>query len=409
MIKASDYCAKIFDGTHDTPKPTLDGEYLVTSKCLLDGKIDFSSAYKISKEDYDEVNKRSQVSQYDILFSMIGTIGNTYLEESPNINYAIKNIGVFSCRNREKAIFLYYYLQSPYAKKYIERGLDGAVQKFLSLEKMRNFPVPEFSESAYKAISELRRIDDKISTNNKIIETSEKLMREIYDYWFVQFDFPDENGRPYKSSGGEMIYDENLNREIPKEWTVEKLGDTCKCLLGGTPSRNKPEYWGGSINWINSGAVNEYRISSPSETITEEGLKHTSTYLMPRNTTVLAITGATLGQVSILNIEACANQSVIGVVETDNMPTEYIYPSVMLSLRKLLSNQTGAAQPHINKQDVSNMLLVVPPKSIMSRYYSIAHPVYDTILDLCMENKKLEELRDWLLPMLMNGQIKVGD
>lgn len=391
MIKASEYCAKIFDGTHDTPKPTQDGEYLVTSKCLLDGKIDFSSAYKISKEDYNEVNRRSQVSQYDILFSMIGTIGNTYLEESSDINYAIKNIGVFSCRNREKAIFLYYYLQSPYAKKYIERGLDGAVQKFLSLEKMRNFPVPEFSESAYKAISELRRIDDKISTNNKIIETSERLMREIYDYWFVQFDFPDENGHPYKSSGGEMVYNETIKREIPKGWGVTTLGELYDIYQPGILSAKQcdpdGEYEVHGSNGV-IGRYHEYNHEDSEIIISCRGDCGNIHRVMPKTW----ITG---------------NAMVIKPKTETNQSREYL--KNMLGTLGIKNISTGSVQGQITRTNLAPIKIVTPSESVLGRYAEIANPSSELIITTNLENRKLEELRDWLLPMLMNGQIKVSD
>lgn len=390
MIKASEYCVKIFDGTHDTPKSTQDGEYLVTSKCLLDGKIDFSSAYKISEDDYDEVNRRSQVSQYDILFSMIGTIGNTYLEESSDINYAIKNIGVFSCRNREKAIFLYYYLQSPYAKKYIERGLDGAVQKFLSLEKMRNFPVPEFSESAYKAISELRRIDDKISTNNKIIETSEKLMREIYDYWFVQFDFPDENGRPYKSSGGEMVYDEKLKREIPKGWRTLELGDIIKEAKKSSVQVNGARERAGSYPFFTSG---------------DEILDFDEYYVDGFN--IFLNTGGNADIKSYYGKSAYSTDT--WCISADKY--SYMLFIFLDSIKEQINNNcfAGSGLKHLQKNAFKKIKIVAPEDNLLRTFNDLAQSSYQAISSYKTENKKLASLRDWLLPMLMNGQIKVSD
>lgn len=410
MIKASEYCAKIFDGTHETPKPTQDGEYLVTSKCLLDGKIDFSSAYKISKEDYDEVNRRSQVSQYDILFSMIGTIGNTYLEESSDINYAIKNIGVFSCRNREKAIFLYYYLQSPYAKKYIERGLDGAVQKFLSLEKMRNFPVPEFSESAYKAISELRRIDDKISTNNKIIKTSEKLMREIYDYWFVQFDFPDENGRPYKSSGGEMVYNETLKREIPKGWRVQNLlkNDLCKDIKPGIDKFDGTKTYYATADVVNGemgvGTQIDYNNR---ESRANMQPKPNSIWFAKMKNSIKHIT--VMPASSDLLEKSVFSTGFFGLkCESETLPyvRNFIYSDYFEKVKDLNSN--GATMEAISNDGVRNVKLIIPDSVTLKKHSDITSVCLSQNDTLRKENAKLISLRDWLLPMLMNGQIVIS-
>ena len=207
-IKAIEYCESVFDGTHDTPKPTEDGMPLVTSKHIMQGELVLKDAYNISLKDYDDINKRSKISQWDILFSMIGTVGNTYIEKSNNINYAIKNIGVFSCKNEKKAKFLYYYLQSPYAKKIVSSYLNGAVQKFLPLGKLREFPILPYTDDKDNIVSLLSSIDEKIELNNKINSELENMAKTLYDYWFLQFDFPDENKRPYKSANGKMVYNE---------------------------------------------------------------------------------------------------------------------------------------------------------------------------------------------------------
>lgn len=198
-IKATEYCESVFDGTHDTPKPTEEGMPLVTSKHIMQGELVLKDAYNISLKDYTEINKRSKISQWDILFSMIGTVGNTYIEKSNNINYAIKNIGVFSCKDEKKAKFLYYYLQSPYAKRFISSYLNGAVQKFLPLGKLREFPILPYTDDKNNIVDLLSSIDEKIEINNKINIELENMAKTLYDYWFVQFDFPDENKRPYKS------------------------------------------------------------------------------------------------------------------------------------------------------------------------------------------------------------------
>ena len=151
-IKAEEYCVSVFDGTHDTPKVTETGYKLVTSKNILSNTLDLNSAYFISEEDFVNINKRSKVKQYDILFSMIGTVGSLYFETSDTIDYAIKNIGVFSCGDKEKAEWLYYYLQSSYARQYIKRYLNGAVQKFLPLKGLREFPVPQFNKELHNRI-----------------------------------------------------------------------------------------------------------------------------------------------------------------------------------------------------------------------------------------------------------------
>ncbi len=189
----------------------------------------------------------------------------------------------------------------------------------------------------------------------------------------------------------------------------EKLGNVCNCVLGGTPSRVKPEYWNGTIPWINSGEVNNFRIIKPSETITELGLTKSATKLLPLKTTVIAITGATLGQVSLLEIDACANQSVVGIIPNDDYPYEYIYPLIKQRINELTSHQTGGAQQHINKQNVESLDILVPTAADLDKYCNTVHNLYEMIANNCFENEYLTSLRDTLLPKLMSGELDVSD
>ena len=183
--------------------------------------------------------------------------------------------------------------------------------------------------------------------------------------------------------------------------TKTTLGNICKCELGGTPSRDVKEYWGGDIAWINSGKINDFRVTDQSEFITELGLKKSATKLMPPKTVVIAITGATLGQVSILEIPAAANQSVIGILENNELPFEFIYPYIKYKLQLLLTYQTGGAQQHINKQNVEDLEINVPNAVYMNKYKRIVNPIYNAISNNCFTIDKMNALKNTLLPKLM--------
>ena len=129
---------------------------------------------------------------------------------------------------------------------------------------------------------------------------------------------------------------------------------------------------------------------------------------MPAKTTVIAITGATLGQISLLEIDSCANQSVIGIIPNINYPYEFVYPLISSILIDLLKHQTGGAQQHINKNNVESFKIICPPAEIISEYKTIVSPIYSKISDNCFEIEKLQKLRDTLLPKLMSGEIDVS-
>ena len=224
--------------------------------------------------------------------------------------------------------------------------------------------------------------------NTRINDNLEQQAQALFKSWFVDFE-------PW---GGKM----------PNDWKEGKLGELCTCLLGGTPSREKKEYWNGDIPWINSGEVNKFRIVAGSENITKLGMQKSATKLLPKKTTVIAITGATLGQVSLLEIDACANQSVIGILENDLFPYEYIYPLITNNIQKIILNQTGGAQQHINKENVESHSVIIPTARTMEKYKNIQAPLFEFIAKNCFESARLAQLRDTLLPKLMSGELKIS-
>lgn len=293
--------------------------------------------------------------------------------------------------------FVYFHLCNKFTE--LASLANGGAQQNLNAQIIKDFPIHLPSINLQKRIASiLKSLDDKIENNRRINENLEQQAQALFKSWFVDFE-------PFKD--GEFV--ESELGMIPKGWRVGKLGDCCKCILGGTPSRNKPEYWGGDIAWINSGEVNKFRITTPSEYITEEGLSHSATKLLPKKTTVLAITGATLGQVSLLEINTCANQSVIGVLESIDFPYSYVYPLIKEKIGELMSHMTGGAQQHINKNNVEGLDIIIPLREIMISFNEIIYPIYEKIGDLCQENVRLAELRDTLLPRLMSGELKVDE
>ena len=258
--------------------------------------------------------------------------------------------------------------------------------------------IPVKVEDQRRIASILSSLDRKIELNNKINADLEEMAQAIFKNWFVDFE-------PFKD--GKFV-DSELGM-IPEGWKVGTLGDFCKCLLGGTPSRSKEEYWNGDVNWINSGEINKFRILEASEKITELGLSKSATKLLPKKTTVLAITGATLGQVSLLEIDTCANQSVIGVLENTEIPYEYIYPFIKDRIEMLIQHQTGGAQQHINKDNVESLIFLLPAKNVLENYISLVGPMYKRIESQCFENLYLSTLRDTLLPRLMSGELEVPE
>lgn len=176
-----------------------------------------------------------------------------------------------------------------------------------------------------------------------------------------------------------------------------KLGNAFVCVLGGTPNTKEKLYWNGNINWINSGEVNKLRICHPSKTITELGLRNSATKLLPKKTTVIAITGGTLGQISLLEIDSCANQSVVGILSSKHISHIFTYPLLHFQIAELVQHKTGGAQPHINKANIESLNILLPTKEEYLEYERVAKPLFDLQSNLVIKNEDLKNIKHSLL------------
>ena len=282
--------------------------------------------------------------------------------------------------------------------------------------------LPSMTKSAYESIvvklpdlkiqkavaTILFNIRKKLETNNKINQELEAMAKTLYDYWFVQFDFPDQNGKPYKSSGGKMVYHPELKREIPEGWGVAKVEDIAQTGSGGTPkSTNVSYYSNGEIPWINSGELEQTVITSTSNFITEEGLNNSSAKLFPSGTILVAMYGATAGKVSFLTFEASTNQAICAIMLTDIRMRYYLKNVIEDLYQYLVKLSTGSARDNLSQDMIKNIKVVIPSNDILDRYYDFSNNIIKEITKKQQENEQLTQLRDWLLPMLMNGQVKV--
>ena len=413
LISASDYCESIFDGTHSTPKPTSDGRVLITSKHIAGGTLDSSSAYQISDSDYVAIQKRSAVSQWDILFSMIGSVGEIYLEKNSDIPYAIKNIGVFSCKNEARAKWLYYYLQSPSAKSHINRYLNGAVQKFLPLGALRSFPVIPFDEGKAELVRVLETLDAKIDCNNRINRELESFSKMLYDHWFVQFDFPDNNGNPYKSSGGAMIYSDALKRKIPEGWKSIELNEIISRSGTGLNPRNNFKLGSGNNYYVTIKNVTNGKIilDDKCDRIDDEALKIINNRSQLQGGDILFTSIEPVGVTYLIHEKPNnwdINESVFTIrPNLDRTTSEHLFLLLSSSEMKLFTKNSSSGSIHkgIRHGVLKTFLIAYSGVDLINKFSIFTKPLLKKMDILEKETQSLIRLRDWLLPMLMNGQV----
>lgn len=388
-VKLGDIC-EIYAGG-DAPKNTTtyrteENNIPVFSNGIEnDGLYGFTSTPKIVKPS--------------VTISARGTIGVPFLRKNPYVPI----VRLLSAIPKEDKIDLYYLY---YATKLLKYKKDGSVQQQLTVPMLADvtIQIPPLSEQK-KIASVLSALDDKIALNKKMNQKLEAMAKRLYDYWFVQYDFPDKNGHPYKTTGGPMTYNPTLKREIPAGWEVDVVGNVCETVLGGTPSTENENFWSGNIPWLNSGEVAEFPILNAEKRITEDAVKNSATAYLPAGSVTLSITRHL--RPSIMAIDACINQSVAGIKENGILKNGYLYPYLVNEIPRLNTLRGGAQQPHINKDTVDKSPIVIPVQNVLHQYYEKVNPLYREIIEKAKESQKLTTLRDKLLPLLMNGQVEI--
>ena len=356
-----------------------------------------------------DVNSSVIANPQDIIYTRTGQIGLAFRGMQGVVH---NNSFIVSLKTDElEKDYLYTVLNSNFVKKQANSQAKNSVQPDLTHTMFKSIviPVPDSREEQNRISKIINNINQKIQTNIQINQELEAMAKTLYDYWFVQFDFPDQNGKPYKSSDGKMVYHPELKREIPEGWEVEKIENIAQTGSGGTPkSTNVSYYSNGEIPWINSGELEQTVITSTSNFITEEGLNNSSAKLFPSGTILVAMYGATAGKVSFLTFEASTNQAICAIMLTDIRMRYYLKNVIEDLYQYLVKLSTGSARDNLSQDMIRNIKVVIPSNDILDRFYDFSNNIIKEITKKQQENEQLTQLRDRLLPMLMNGQVKVG-
>ena len=406
--KLSDVVTIISGGTPKTSvKEFWDGDidWLAVADFNSSNRYVNSASKKITELGLNNSNTK-MLEKGDLIISARGTVGAIAQLTKP----MAFNQSCFGLRGKKDKLdtdYLYYWL-----KNYVDVLLNksqGSVFNTINLSTFDDIKIELPSIADQRKISNLLTLlDDKIQTNNQINQELEAMAKTLYDYWFVQFDFPDQNGKPYKSSGGKMVYHPELKLEIPEGWGVDKIEDIAKTGSGGTPkSTNVSYYSNGEIPWINSGELEQTVITSTSNFITEEGLNNSSAKLFPSGTILVAMYGATAGKVSFLTFEASTNQAICAIMLKDIRMRYYLKNVIEDLYQYLVKLSTGSARDNLSQDMIKNIKVVIPSNDILDRFYDFSNNIIKEITKKQQENEQLTQLRDWILPMLMNGQVKV--
>lgn len=235
----------------------------------------------------------------------------------------------------------------------------------------------------------------------------------LYYYWFVQCNFPNKDGNPYRNNGGLTYNDSYLKRPVPNDWCVKELSNIGTIVSGGTPSTSNPEYYTeNGIPWITpndlSDNTSNIYIHHGERDITEAGLNNSSATLMPAGAVLLS-TRAPIGYIAISESDVCTNQGFKSVVPNKGYSSAFIYFTLLDMLPHIHHLGSGTTFKEVSKESISSMKVIMPPQSIVKQFDEVAIPLLTKCKTIQEQNRTLSGLRNWLLPMLMNGQATISD
>ena len=305
--------------------------------------------------------------------------------------------------------YLNALLHTDYAKKYFACNASGSGQRYaLSVEALNSFPVPMIPLRNQERIGEIfSALDKKIELNRRINQNLEAMAKQLYDYWFVQFDFPNEDGKPYKSSEGEMVWNEKLKRNIPKEWCAITISEVENNIITGkTPSCADEDNFGGDIPFI---TIDDIRgnlfVFNSQRTLSTKGAESQTKKYLPIGSLSVSCIG-TIGVMGFIAKLSQTNQQINSIVFENEYNREFVYFALKLYFENAKA-KTGNVFANMSKDEFASIKVGYPPKRILQVFHNKVAAIFDSIKNNIDEINALTKQRDELLPLLMNGQITI--
>lgn len=392
----------------------------ISDKSILDDNAKFECY--ISEARYNEIKEKYGVPQKgDILMTAVGTIGNLVVLTS-NRPFYFKDGNVIRFSDFAEMVdstYLSFFMKSPYFNKQIEYALIGAVQKALTMVMLSNIEIPLPDIIEQKCIAKvLSDIEHKISVNCEINRNLEELAKQIYDYWFVQFDFPSSDSKPYKSSGGKMTFNPILKKDIPEGWEVKPIASQIKYNIGGDWGKEKPE---GNYQ-LKVSCCRGADIVSMTDLPNRYILNANSSKLLKEDDMIVEISGGSptqsTGRCVLISKEIlnsfdnkliCSNFCQALSISDKDYVSYFYHMWKMFYDSNVFFNFEGKTSGIKNFQYDTFVAekWYFPPKDLVKKFGEIVSQNYKKKCALEQENKHLAALRDKLLPILMNGQVRV--
>ena len=391
------------DGIHGTPIYNEVGDYyFINGNNLGEGYIKIKeNTLKVDEKEY--LKHKKNLTNRTLLLSINGTLGNVakYRGEPCILGKSACYLNISESCERD---FIYYIMISPLFRRDLENMATGTTIKNVSLKALRNYEISLPPLAEQKRIADiLGAIDDKIELNRRINANLEQQAQALYKSWFVDFEFPNEEGKPYKSSGGKM--QESELGLIPKGWNIDKLGNKVVIKRGGSPRPIQDFLALKGLRWLKiSDATAEpspyiYKIK---EFIKEEGLS--KTVFLNKGELVLS-NSATPGLPKLLGLDTCIHDGWLYFPKSD-FSKEYLFELFLFEREKILSQANGSVFSNLKTDILKALTIIVPQENVLNRFQNIIGQIFRSIQQKQEEIISLTTLRDTLLPELMSGEIK---
>lgn len=353
---------------------------------------------KFSKFISSNVNKNVIATNDDIIYTRTGKVGLVFRKFQGVVH---NNSFIVSLKNNNmNKNYLYYILQSSFVKKQAIELSKTSVQPDLAHSKFKSIKIPFIDDinTQEKIANILSNIDDKIENNNKISAKLEQMAKLIYDYYFVQFDYPDENGKPYKSSGGAMKYNEILKREIPINWEVINSSERLKFTRGIEPGSSEYK----SKNYNN---VKFYKVGDMLNDANVYIDKKFAELAYAKENDLLVSFDGSVGRIG-LGLNGVYSSGIQKISDKNNeISTSILWLMFSSTEFQQIINRYATGSNILHASLSIKYLNFAYNNKIFSKFSKISNPIFNKIIEVKKENQKLSSLRDFLLPMLMNGQV----
>jgi type I restriction enzyme S subunit len=384
------------------------------------------SKFKLLEEEFRYVTidkaktfRKAIAKRGDIVITHRGTLGQiSYIPENSKFEEYVISQSQFRVALNKKlvdpAFFVYYFHTNEGQKRLLANkchvGVPALAQATTNF-RLIEIPLPNI-QTQHKIASVLSILDSKIELNNRINAELEAMAKTLYDYWFVQFEFPIEDGKPYKSSGGKMVWNEELKKEVPKVWEVKSLGNTgnfkngvnydpsnpgeIACPIINVRNISKSRFFLKNedldIIYLRESDVRKYSVHSGSIIIARSGIPGATRLISDMADNTLYCGFAIHYELEDLNLK---------------IPVFFFLKSIEQNIQ---SGSGGTILKNVNQATLNDLKIVLPKEDyIISEFNLRINPIFGKINLIQKENQKLAELRDWLLPMLMNGQVMVSE